>query len=126
LPLLLLLALQTVQARQQANLDQLARPAATGADTLKLAEKLVPDTMPELPGGEHDMLMFITRNIRYPTAAMRAGKQGVVLLSFTAKADGVIEDIKVLNSLGKDLDRESIRVVKLMPKWKPALSNAFQ
>lgn len=69
------------------------------------------------------MFMFLGKNVRYPAAAQRAGIQGTVLLSLAIAADGTIEDVKVLQSVNPLLDKESIRVVKLMPIWEPALSN---
>ena len=110
-------------AQQQVSHYLVIRTTASGADTLKLAKSLVPDTKPEFPGGEEAMFRFMGKTIRYPAEAQRAGTQGIVLLSFIVKADGTIEDIKILNSRGTALDKESIRVVQLMPTWKPALLN---
>ena len=123
LTLLLLLALAPTQAQQPLSHSQVIQPTAAGADTAILAKQLVPDTMPKFPGGDQALFMFLGKTIRYPAAAHRAGKQGIVLLSFMVQADGAIKDIKVVNSQGKALDKESIRVVKLMPPWTPALLN---
>ena len=121
--LLLLLALAPAEAQQPAGQYQTIHHTAAGADTVIMAKQLVPDSMPKFPGGDQALFMFLGKTIRYPAAAYRAGKQGVVLLSFIVQADGVIKDIKVVASQGKALDKESIRVVKLMPPWLPALSN---
>lgn len=110
-------------AQQEEGYYQVIIPSKSGTDTLKLAKRVVPDTMPEFPGGERAMLMFLGKNIRYPASEQRAGRQGEVLLSLSVAADGTIESISVLKSAGAGLDQESVRVVKLMPKWKPALSN---
>lgn len=97
-------------------------PSASGVDTLQLAEYF-PDTMPEFPGGIQTMHGFISENILFPAKARQASLYGTVILSLTITADGTIEDIKVQKSISKALDNEAIRVVKLMPSWKPALSN---
>ncbi|MFD3001113.1 TonB family protein [Pontibacter toksunensis] len=111
------------EAQQQVKSYQVVYSTATGSDTLKLAQELIPDNKPVFLGGEQDMLMFLVRNIRYPVTAQRAGVQGMVVVSFTVMPDGSIGDIKMLKSLGYGLDEEAIRVVKLMPKWQPAISN---
>ena len=116
---LLLLALAPAQAHHY----QAIHHTAAGADTVIMAKQLVPDSMPKFPGGDQALFMFLGKTIRYPAAAYRAGQQGIVLLSFIVQADGIIKDIKVVASQGKALDKESIRVVKLMPPWIPALSN---
>ena len=111
------------EAQQQVKYYQVVYSTATGSDTLKLAKELIPDNKPVFLGGEREMLTFLGRNIRYPATAQRAGVQGMVVLSFTVKPDGSIDDIKMLKSLGYGLDDEAIRVVKMMPKWQPAISN---
>ncbi|PRY10640.1 TonB family protein [Pontibacter ummariensis] len=111
------------EAQQQVSYYQVVHPTASGTDTLKLVVELVPDTKPEFPGGEMAMLKFLASNIRYPATAQRAGVEGFVVVTFTVQPDGSVEGIKVIKSLGYGLDQESVRVVKLMPKWKPALVN---
>lgn len=43
-----------------------------------------------------------------------------VILSFVVEKDGSITDIKVLRDPGYGTGKEAIRVLKTMPKWKPA------
>ena len=94
--LLLLLALAPTQAQQPASHYQATHHSAAGADTVTMAKQLVPDSMPKFPGGDQALFMFLGKTIRYPAAAYRAGKQGIVLLSFIVQADGIIKDIKVV------------------------------
>ncbi|WP_162051543.1 energy transducer TonB [Pontibacter pamirensis] len=117
------LDVQEVQENSGTQQYQVILQTGLGADTLKLAKQPKPGTMPAFSGGEEAMFRFLGKNIRYPAAAQRAGIQGIVLLSLAVAADGTIEDVKVLQSVNPLLDNESIRVVKLMPKWEPALSN---
>jgi len=75
--------------------------------------------LPEFPGGENARNMFMANNIVYPEKATRNGIQGIVYISFYVDTDGTIADIKVLLSPSDILSNEAIKVVKMMPKWKP-------
>ena len=75
---------------------------------------------PEFPdGGDKGLLEYISKNIRYPEAAMKNNIQGRVVLQFVIKADGSIGEGKVLRSKGPELDAEAIRVIKSLPKFIP-------
>lgn len=80
---------------------------------------LVVDVMPSFPGGKSAMLKFITANINYPQDAQRRKAQGRVVCEFIINKDGRISDVKVIESVDPVLDKEAIRVIKLMPKWSP-------
>lgn len=54
-----------------------------------------------------------------PLTAQRAKRKGTVLVSFIVNKDGSIADRKVVKSVSPELDREALRVLRLMPKWKP-------
>jgi protein TonB len=77
------------------------------------------EVKPEYPGGVVKLLQFIKNKLKYPVEAAKKNIQGKVVVQFTVKADGKLDDIKVLNSVHALLDREAIRIVKAMPKWKP-------
>ena len=62
---------------------------------------------------------FFSQNIKYPTAASKAGIQGKVIVEFLVEKDGSIADITVKQGVNPELDAEAVRVVGLMPKWKP-------
>jgi protein TonB len=81
------------------------------------------DRYPKYPGGEDLRLWFLRKNIRYPETALKAGIQGVVILTFIIEKDGSLSDISVSKSIGGGCDEEALRVVRLMPKWEPALRN---
>lgn len=74
---------------------------------------------PEFPGGTHAMYKFIQANLRMPQRATKAGISGRVFLSFMILETGDIKDITVLKGLGFGCDEEAVRVVGLMPRWKP-------
>lgn len=75
--------------------------------------------MPEFPGRETERNKFLSENIEYPKEAVRNGTQGIVYLSFVIEDDGRVADIRLLRGQGGGLNEEAMRVVGLMPKWKP-------
>ena len=77
------------------------------------------EEMPEFPGGMSELMKFIQKNMRYPKKAIKKGIEGRVICQFTVTKDGSIEDIIVVRGLHKSLDKEAVRVIKKMPKWKP-------
>ena len=81
---------------------------------------VVVETMPEFPGGQQAMMRFIGENIQYPVIAQENGIQGRVICQFVIEKDGKVTDIQVIRSSGHAfLDKEAIRVINSMPKWKP-------
>lgn len=78
------------------------------------------DEMPEFPGGERELLKFISHNIKYPADALEQGINGRVICSFTINEDGTVSDAEVIRPLFPSLDAEAIRVINTMPRWTPA------
>lgn len=78
-----------------------------------------PEVLPEFPGGEHAMMQFLARNIKYPTLAQEAGVQGQITMRVIIEEDGSINNVKVLKGVHELLDAEAIRVLKLMPQFTP-------
>jgi periplasmic protein TonB len=76
--------------------------------------------MPEFKG---NVYQFIKNNLRYPAVALENGTAGLVMLSFIIEKDGSIGEIKVLNDIPDGCTQEAIRVVRLMPAWKPGMNN---
>ena len=75
---------------------------------------------PEFPGGTKALMEFISKNLRYPAFAAENGIQGRVTLSFVVEKDGSIGNVQITRSPDEDLSKEATRVIKMMPKWKPA------
>ena len=99
-------------------------------DTLLVAEEPEPPLvgqvigdMPEFPGGTEKLFEFLKENIHYPEIAEENGVQGRVVVTFVVEVDGSISETKVVKSVDTSLDEEAIRVVKLLPKWNPAMLN---
>jgi protein TonB len=81
----------------------------------------VVENMPEFPGGASALMQYLAKNIKYPTIAQENGTQGRVIVQFVVNKDGSIVDAKVARSVDPYLDKEALRVVSSMPKWKPGM-----
>ena len=79
----------------------------------------VVEEMPEFPGGMGECMKFLAKNIKYPTIAQENGVQGRVIVQFVVNRDGSIVDPVVMRGVDPHLDKEALRVISLMPKWKP-------
>ncbi|MFA5326951.1 MAG: TonB family protein [Prolixibacteraceae bacterium] len=77
------------------------------------------EDMPEFPGGQLALREFIAREIKYPTEALKKGISGKVFVNFVIGKDGSVTDAKVARSVDPSLDKESLRIVNNMPRWKP-------
>ena len=82
---------------------------------------LMPDQLPEFPGGIQAMMKFLSTNIKYPVEAQKKGISGRVIVQFVIMEDGTLDQAKVIRGVDPLLDEEALRVVKSMPKWKPGL-----
>jgi TonB family protein len=83
------------------------------------------EQMPEYPGGTEFLKLFIQKNIQYPIEALKKGIHGRVYISFIVTETGKISDPKIMRSLYPSLDAEAIRILKLMPNWKPGKQNGL-
>lgn len=77
------------------------------------------DFMPQFPGGDQALLTFIKKNLRYPNEDARRGIQGRTTIRFVVSKTGQVTDVTIIRGLSPACDAEAVRVVKLMPKWKP-------
>ena len=78
---------------------------------------------PSFPGGEREMLKFLSENIKYPALARENNIQGTVALTFVVDKDGSIADVNIIKDIGAGCGKEAVRVVKAMPKWNPGEAN---
>jgi protein TonB len=78
---------------------------------------------PQFPGGEKALMKFIAENLKYPEEALRNNLEGRVMLRFVVSADGSVKRIEVMRSVHPVLDEEAIRVINLLPDWKPGRQN---
>jgi TonB family protein len=74
------------------------------------------------PGGVTAWLQFLNKNLHYPDAAVNNGIQGTVIVQFRVSKEGKTSDFTVIQSAGKDLNDEAIRVMKKSGDWQPAVN----
>ena len=81
------------------------------------------EVKPSFNGGDaNEFSKWVNSHLNYPPAAKEYGIQGRVTVQFTIKSDGRLTDVRVLNGVDEDLDKEAVRVVSKSPKWKPGSS----
>ena len=78
---------------------------------------------PQFPGGQAELMAYLSKNIHYPVIAQENGIQGSVVCQFVVGSDGSIRDIVVARSLDPSCDKEAVRVIQSMPKWIPGRQN---
>jgi protein TonB len=83
----------------------------------------VVEQQPEFQGGYEAMMNFIKKNMRYPASARRMGVDGTVYVSFVVSKDGSISEVKTIRGISADCDKEAMRVVSMMPPWRPGKQN---
>ena len=80
----------------------------------------IEEELPEYPGGSREMIKFIQTNVHYPDSARDQEIQGKVYVTFVVDTTGNVIDVSIIRGVHPLLDKEALRVVKAMPKWKPA------
>ncbi len=81
------------------------------------------EQMPQFPGGEGELLKYISTHIKYPTMAAENNIQGRVVVKFVVQKDGKVGEVVVLRGTDPDLDKEAVRVVKTLPNFIPGKMN---
>ena len=102
--------------------DEPLPPVAMSLDDEPLNVRVV-EQLPEYPGGMSAFIQWLTKNLRYPPTALSQKRQGRVVVSFIVNSDGTISDEKVATSADRLLDAEAMRVIRMMPRWKPGINN---
>lgn len=77
----------------------------------------------EFPGGMEALVKFLQKNVKYPAIARRMGVEGSVFVSFVVDKAGAISDIQIVKGISAECDKEAVRVVGMMPPWKPGKQN---
>jgi protein TonB len=77
------------------------------------------EDMPEFPGGELALRQYIANAIKYPVIAQENGIQGRVYVTFVVNTDGSVSDARIARGVDPSLDKEALRVINSLPKWKP-------
>ena len=120
---LLLLATLTfgftvAQVRHVTTVNPLS-PSHSPYNAIEVYEYDYVDVQPQFPGGEHGLINFINQTREYPYNAYKNRIQGRVLCSFIVGTDGKVSDIRIIRGTqDESLNREAMRVISEMPKWK--------
>ena len=81
------------------------------------------EVMPEFPGGEEALKLFLQRNLRMPENSLESGSRVKVTARFVVGPDGKVRDIEILRSGDEVFNREVRRVILKMPDWKPGMQH---
>jgi TonB family protein len=79
------------------------------------------DEEASFPGGPEALNRWISKDLIYPESAFE--KQGTVYVSFVVEPDGSTSNIFIKKGVSDEIDREVIRFIKSMPKWRAAKKN---
>lgn len=79
------------------------------------------EQLPEYPGGDAELIRFLQKHIIYPQTERDNDIQGKVTLKFTVCEDGYLCSANAIRSVSENLDAEALRVLKMMPHWKPGM-----
>lgn len=110
---------EEAKAAELAKAEAKASDATAPADTTKNVVYDVTETMPQFPGGQEVLLKYLAANIKYPASAVKAKKQGRVIVTFIIQKDGSVTKAQIAKSVDPELDVEALRIVKAMPNWTP-------
>ena len=110
---------EEAKAAELAKAEAKASDVTAPADTTKNVVYDVTETMPQFPGGQGVMMKYLAANIKYPASAVKAKKQGRVIVAFVIQKDGSVTNARIVRSVDPELDAEALRIVKAMPNWTP-------
>lgn len=109
---------------KQATEDQTEALLPPGVDPKNNPEHLrIAEDLPVFPGGPVELMKWLTDNLHYPQDAQKKKVQGEVRVQFIVGKDGKLSAQKVVKSLDPSCDREALRVIRLMPNWKPGVQD---
>jgi protein TonB len=77
------------------------------------------EDMPMFPGGELALRKYISKHVKYPVIAQENGVQGKVYVTFVVGKDGSINNASIARGVDPSLDKEALRVINHLPRWKP-------
>ena len=103
--------------------DKVDQYLAERKDTINVYDCV--EQMPSFPGGSQKLKEFIEENLRYPKELEETCVQGRVIVRFIVERNGKLSNVKVVKSVHPALDKEALRIVKLMPRWIPGRQNGI-
>ncbi len=108
----------------------IARPCncqtASGSPKLNSSDSIYTfvEQNPQFPGGDGELMRFLQKNLQYPSDKKDDEIVcGRIAVRFIIDVDGSVKDPKMVKACEPRLDAELIRVVNLLPKFKPGYQN---
>lgn len=83
----------------------------------------ISEIMPDFPGGKAALHRFLSKNLKIPEEGLEPGNSVRIVVRFVVEADGAISGIKFLQTGPIVYEKEVLRVINKMPKWKPGIQN---
>lgn len=81
------------------------------------------EQQPQFPGGDAALYGFIQSHLNYPAMAIENGVSGRVTVRFKVDKTGKVTNVSIARGKDPDLDREAVRVVKMLPNFVPGRMN---
>lgn len=106
---------------QDSDLEPIA-PPVTDMNNNEVPLRVI-EELPEFPGGMTEFMKWLTHALKYPTRAKQLKQQGQVNITFVVEKDGSVSNIKFTKETNTALDAEVLRVLRMMPKWKPGTNH---
>lgn len=113
---------KTFEGAINPGISPISQPTVAPAETKTVMEWKPDQKEPEFPGGQEAWLNFLRKNLMTPEE-LESGEKKMVEIRFVVATDGLVTGFEVVQSAGKIFDNEVIRVLKKMPRWKPAVQN---
>lgn len=98
-----------------------ATPLAKDADSEHIFVEV--ERSAQFPGGNGELLKWLTANMKYPESALENHIEGKVIVKFTIEKDGTVTNPYIVRGVNDELDGEALRLVNMMPKWQPGTDN---
>ncbi len=109
--------LDKIKARQKFLYDSLVMEAGGNSANVQTSQQ------PQFPGGEQAMMQYLSKSVKYPATAIKDKVGGLNVTTFVVDENGEILEVKMLKSIREDLDEESMRIIRSMPRWIPGFQN---
>lgn len=77
------------------------------------------ERMPEFPGGQQELMRYLSGRVRYPEQARADGVEGTVYVTFVVDVEGRVTEVKTLRGIGGGCDEAAVAAVQDMPRWLP-------
>jgi hypothetical protein len=96
-------------------------PVTDPADSTKIF--MIVEQQPQYEGGYEAMMHFIKKTMKLPSGMKKGGIDVTVFVTFVVAKDGSLQDIKIYRGSRPDVNEEAVRIIRLMPKWRPGMQN---